>query len=165
MRWAVAVLLAGVLVAFVPALLAGDRFIVQRFDGEAWLLGGRTGADGLARLPLPEWRGMALIPAGRGRSSLLTIARNELPWAVSVATLLVAPLLFVWWRRSAIGFGRTAGATTSVAAAGAVCAHVLTRSVDEHVSLDPMWWTTFPAGAALMAIAFLVAPAPRVRDE
>jgi hypothetical protein len=67
---------------------------------------------------------------------------------------------------AAIAFGRVTGVACCVAASSAVCAFALTVAPGPlDVAMDSWGWIALPAGGLLMAAAFLVAPAPRVRDE
>ena len=169
-RCAVALLLVGLVVAFVPGLAAGDLFLPSPFPEFDVIIrsigtdrsvgtnhygfGGVTTARVLVGAPVTTWPPTSLIGWVRADGS----------WAASAVSLLVAPLLFLWWRRSAIGFGRVAGIVCCLAASSVVCLMVLTNPVREIA--PPGWiWRTVPLGGALMAAAFLVAPAPRVRDE
>jgi hypothetical protein len=158
MRWAVALLVAGVVVAFVPGLAAGERFLYP--SPPLVHLGPR---------PRPPFLiSSGLVPDGLivkfPPTSLVELVRTDAAWAIAAATLLASPLLFLWWRSSAIGFGRVAGVACCVAAAAAACVLVINRWEFEY--FKPGWiWMSVPLGAALMAAAFLVAPAPRVRDE
>jgi hypothetical protein len=171
--WAVALVLLGFLVAFVPGLLSGDEFVPRRPTSTDWYsrpLSNTSFAatpaetshagSGVARTFVIRSLTIVIDPP----TSLVGLATTDLSWAVAAATLLVAPLLFLWWRRSATGFGRAAGVASCFAAAGAVCALVLTRPDCEVVSPAAIWCMV-PLGGALMGAAFLLAPAPRVRDE
>ena len=163
-RWAVALLVLGVFAAFVPGLVAGDRFVSLEYDRTAMqetvLLWDRVQpAPGSHDVFVPV---EVIIPDGV--TSLTGIASRDAAWAIGIVTLLFAPFLFVWWRRSAVGFGRVAGAVCCAAAGCEFSALVLTRLRDDCWSVGGIWWTV-PLGAALMGAAFLVAPAPRRRDD
>src|SRR5262245_43085643 len=172
-RWAVALLVLGLVVALVPGLGSGDHFLPSVFTDVQWdsavpSVGGATftlaGLNHFGfRIESSASLAFDTFPADPS-TSFAGLVTTDLAWSVAAATLLVAPLLFVWWRRSAAGFVRIAGIAACVAATGAVCALVLTRRDREYLDLYSAW-ITVPAGAALMAAAFLVAPAPRVRDE
>jgi hypothetical protein len=158
MRWAIAMLVAGVVVAFVPAIAAGERFL----DPYSPLVS----LGPWHRPPFNIHSG--LIPDGLivkfPPPSLVELVQTDAAWAIAAATLLASPMLFLWWRRSAIGFGRVTGVACCVAAAAAACVLVIHRWDSGYVK--PGWiWTAVPLGGALMAASFLVAPAPQVRDE
>jgi hypothetical protein len=163
-RWAVALLLLGFLVAFVPGLAAGDDFVVVTSEWNVIEKGSRHDDHVSAPIVLHFYvrtDGTVLrVPP----TSYCDLVGDDLSWATSAATLLVAPLLFLWWRRSALRFGRGAGIACCVVASAAISALVLTRADLEYMSLA--WtWGTVPLGGALMVAAFLVAPAPRPRDD
>jgi hypothetical protein len=173
-RLGVVLLLLGLVVAFVPGLAAGDRFLSVRWhfvvlDSPSE----RADAADLRRTRIaPAGVYSSGGPAGTAGeiewpgSSLTNFVSNDTRWALAAATLLTVPLLFAWWRRSAAGFIRNAGFACSLAAAVAACAMALThpappRNVFFEVatSRSGLWWTV-PFGAALMAAAFAVAPTP-----
>jgi hypothetical protein len=165
-QWAVALLLLGSAVAFVPGLAAGDAFMRTQWT---------TANGSLPPFTTAKWTTTTPVTFGgrpfRIRSlsfviddSLTALVRNDPSWAASIATLVFAPFLFLWWRRSAIGFGRVAGVAACVAAATAVCG-IVQLSAGREIA-EPKWvWATVAIGGALMAAAFLVAPTPRPRDD
>ena len=163
---AIALLLLGVFVAFLPAIVAGDEFLRPEVD-PAWV------ASWMQHASITEVRGSGGMRAvvetnvpiflPSGPTSLVGLATTDVSWAVVVVSLLVAPGLFVAWRRSAITFGRVAGVACCVAATTAVCA-IVQGQRDESLLFGARWCTV-PIGGALMAAAFLVAPPPRRRDE
>jgi hypothetical protein len=171
-RWAVTLLLLGLVVAFVPGLAAGDRSVpTSSGTWDVAVFGVASGTHSFAPVGSNHFglrsaaeRTTTIVDDSYPLASLSELVRGSVAWAVSAATLLLAPLLFLWWRRSATGFGRAAGVASCFAAAGAVCALVLTRPDCEFVSPAAIWCFV-PLGGALMAAAFLVAPPPRVRDE
>jgi hypothetical protein len=141
-------------VAFVPGLVAGERFLL---GAERYVIDCRT-VSGYSALRV--YRSLR----GARSFSLPDLVRADASWTVAIATLAVAPALFLWWRRSPARFLRGAGVACCVAASAAVCTLALTRPYGEIGPLS--WiWCTVPLGGALMAAAFLVAPAPQVRDE
>ena len=187
-RWrvglAVALLLVGLLGAVIPALAAGTAFLPDervyqvdgskaipmsfaksaptpvecRFTGETYSVG-----------PTPG--GMTIN--GRGRVTLSIIAPwtsadwlvlHDARWTSVAAAFAIAPLLFLWWRRAAWSFGRVAGIACCAAGGVSVCAIVLLGRDEGSRVVGGTWWTV-PLGAAVMLAAFVVAPAPRVRDE
>jgi hypothetical protein len=152
-RWAVALLLLGFVVAFVPGLAAGDWFLSPDKVKLELLGAGKYPNVGAYW----TYRGV-IVP------SLIELVRYETGWAVAIGTLLGAPPLFVWWRRSAAAFVRATGALCCAAASLAVCLLALTHPLME--GLTRSWiWCAVPLGGALMAAAFLVAPPPRPRDD
>jgi hypothetical protein len=153
-RWAVALLLTGLAVAFVPALATGEEFLES-----PWVVDLDPGPASLSRFSMHT-----VLPGTFPPTALSELICTDPAWAVAIATLLTSPLLFLWWRVSAIGFGRVAGIACCVAAAAAACALVLTRP-DREFGSPGRLWTTVPIGAVLMAIAFLVAPPPRRGDD
>jgi len=168
-RWAVALLLTGLAVAFVPALLARDEFVTLNYPLEP-----------LSSLDhLQPWRTMVIPPSTRTvlldghafqiRSlivdwSLLDLVLADPAWAISLATLLCAPLVFGWWRHSAASFVRLAGIACSAAPSAAVCALVLSRW-PSFGGQENCTWAVIPLGGGVMAAAFLVAPPPLRRDD
>src|SRR5262245_2447209 len=162
--WTVAMLVLGLLVALVPPLAAGDDFIYPQPEM------GRIGAE-LVRADFGKRRTFRDIHVRDDGSyvlmpprALAELVQYRGSWAAAAATLLAGPLLFLWWRRSAIGFGRVAGVACCVAASGAVCAVVLTHPAREFASAG--WaWCFVPLGGAMMAAAFVAAPAPLRRDD
>jgi len=174
-RWAVALLLLGLVVALVPGLVAGDEFLGAEINGD-WDVSIRGVANGTFTFVGPGTNHAGF--GGRPTHTVLTTdafrtpladslvdsVRTDLSWAGSLASLIVAPLLFLWWRRSAIRFGRIVGAACCVATSTVVCVTLLTHPMYEFATLGRVWLTV-PLGGALMAAAFVVAPAPRVRHE
>lgn len=177
---AVALLVIGLLVAFVPALVAGDRFLLDPYQASiaAWDQAIPSSANatltygtvGTSHYGFGGTSSEASVSADTfvvnfgPPTSLSDLVSSDIAWAIPAATLLLVPGLFLWWRRSAVTFGRIAGAASAIAASSVVCALVLTRDWNEFV--PPGWiWVSVPLGGALMAAAFVVAPAPRVRDE
>jgi MFS superfamily sulfate permease-like transporter len=165
-RWAVALLLVGFVGAFVPGLVAGERFVCSdpKWDHFNYFIEDMSDATDplVGGTSHPAFGNLVLVPSPP--KSLLDLVQTDPSWAVAAATLLIAALLFLWWRRTSTSFVRVAGIACGMAASAAVCALVLTRPDREFLSLGWIWGTV-PAGGALMAAAFLVAPAPRVRDE
>lgn len=168
-RLAVALLLLGLVVAFVPGLIAGDEFLWSTATRKVLFTNGKV-----VRTYVVDFATATPGPSGPTRivglsfliypTSLVELATTDIAWASSLVALGVAAGLFVWWRRTAIGFGRVVGIGSCAAAAVAVCALVLSRFDHEYVS--PGWtWRTVPLGAALMAAAFVTAPAPPRRDD
>jgi hypothetical protein len=157
MRWAVALLVVGVVVAFAPGLAADMAFLrvvhIWHVDGRGeWIE-----LVGLTRFDRTRVDGSEL------GTSALDLVRTEVAWAAIAASLGVVSLLFGWWRRDGFPFARWAGVGCSMAAAVSVIALVASmRGLSDVPSGN--WWTV-PLGGALMAAAFVVAPAPRVRDE
>jgi len=189
-RWAVALLLVGLLGAVVPALVAGPRFLSSASvyplaDGRVIVIAGFAGRGGPGPwVPIhyqvtgdrvsAEVEGGVLTIRARGTitvtsspsawTSAADLVTHEPGWTAAAVAIALTPLLFVWWRRSGAGVPRATGIACCVAASAAVCAFVLTRPANDVVS--PGWvWCTVPAGAALMVAAFAVAPPPRMRDE
>jgi hypothetical protein len=187
-RWAIVLLLIGLLAAVVPALVAGSRSrtvvylfrtgngstppraIVMTTDSPTPEIYRVTGDDlsvdtndGVVRI-----RGsanLALTTTGMPPwTSVVDLVQHDAGWAAAAASIALAPLLFLWWRRAATAFVRVAGIACCAAAGVSVCALVLFRA-DGAPPVDGDTWWTVPLGAALMTAAFLVAPAPRVRDE
>lgn len=155
-RMAVALLVVGLFVAFVPALAAGEDFLpvvqIPVWDDE-----GRS-----------QWVQVA-TRHHMGRTwylspwtSATTMVRSDAAWAAIAISLVLVPALFAWWRGAGFRVARTAGLVCAVAASASVVALVMSMQLS-HV-LAGVWWTV-PAGGALMAVAFVVAPAPRRRDE
>lgn len=160
MRWAVALLVLGLVVAIVPSVVSGVRFVRAVI---VWSIPATSG----------QWRGrwrdvcdehgfhpFGPFPEG---TSAIDLIRSDTAWAVVAAALALVPLLFGWWRRADVGFARTAGITCAVAASASVVALVASIPDQSHLPVG-VWWTV-PLGGALMAAAFVVAPAPRRRDE
>ena len=161
-RWAVALLLVGLVVAFVPGLAAGDRFVrVRRVTIYATLQGPAESEhwvdEGDA---LWAWEFDNAWPEG---TSACDLVRTDLGWAFVAGALAGAPALFLWWRRASLALARATGIACAIAAA--VSATALATSLLHPWKLPPGIWWTVPVGAAVMAAAFLVAPAPQVRDE
>lgn len=164
MRVAVAVMVVGAVVAFAPGLAAGDRFVSvmpiwfnpsrwdDRKDGLVW-----TEISGRFDFSWPH-----RFEPLRGTSAV-DLARLDSSWTIVAATLALVPALFVWWRRANFAFARAAGVACAVVASAAVV--VLVKSMPGLSKLPGGAWWTVPVGGALMAAAFVVAPAPRVRDE
>ena len=177
-RCAVAVLLIGLVVAFVPGLAAEQHFVravetfacLQPGPGSPtyrWVeldapdeQGGRA-----STAPVYTWNGIQpvqLVPIWG--TSALELVRRELGWAAAAATLAIIPLLFACWRFGNASFGRSAGVACAAVACISVCV-LVGRMTDSSRLLPGGFWWTVPVGGALMAAAFLVAPPPRPRDD
>lgn len=186
-RIAVVLLLLGVVVAFVPGLMAGSSFRPC-----AWI------ASGSINLPLAPLQpmsggatpqsyvitgddvklsgsgstfsvrasgGVVIFGLPIGRSTLCDLVAFEPGWTAAAAALLAMAPLYLWWRRGGLPFARFIGFAACVASAAAVCVFVLVPRSTHEQSVGGIWWT-MPLGALLMAAAFLVAPAPvRSRED
>jgi hypothetical protein len=150
-RVAVALLLIGLVAAFVPGLAAGSGF---RPCGWISISQGSVTSDCVVIVRRPI-----------GRSTLCDLVAFEPGWTAAAAALLAMAPLYVWWRRSGVPFARVVGVAACVAAAAAVCVFVLVPESDHEQAIGGCWWT-MPLGGLLMAAAFCVAPAPaRARDD
>jgi hypothetical protein len=168
-RWAVALLLIGLGVAFVPALAGGRAFVhaipgiffirpygeMHRVSEWIEIADSATESD-FAKCgnELSPWLG----------TSATALVQSDLGWAAAAASLAIAPLLFAWWRFGGPSFSRLAGVVCAVVASVSVCVLVGRMTDTSRLFPDGTWWTV-PAGGALMAASFVVAPAPRRRDE
>ena len=155
MRVAVAVLVIGLVVAFVPGLIAGEEFLRAV---RVWFADGHDEWLGSVYLFTHERR----MPRCPGTSAEYLV-RVDGGWAAVAISLALAPFLFGWWRLAGAGFLRIAGTGCAVAAGASAFAFVASMRGVSNLP-DGVWWTV-PLGGALMAAAFLVAPPPRVRDE
>jgi hypothetical protein len=90
-------------------------------------------------------------------SGLPELARTQPGWGSVAAALVLVPLWFLWWRRSAMSFARGIGVLASAATAAALV--TLTWDAAAFCAAHVM----VAAPAAYLA-AFVVAPPPRVRD-
>jgi hypothetical protein len=187
-RWAVALLLLGLLGAAIPPLVAGSgsRTVVYLFT---------TGNRPTAASPVVlttdlqpsevlrvtgddvfvDTKGGVLNVRGGAQftittsgvprwTSVVDLVQHDAGWAAAAVSIALAPFLFLWWRRSATTFVRVAGIACCAAAGLSVCALVL-FGPDGAPPADARTWWTVPVGAALMAAAFLVAPPPSRRDD
>ena len=181
-RWAVAVLLLGLVVALVPGLAAGEGFVRAvdfrihlslpqpgEFVSDGWVeVAGPNEAGGSFSFETTPYSStkpppnVTLVQICGTRAS--TLVRDELSWTAAAAALAIAPLLFAWWRFGNPSFGRTAGVACAVVASLTVCV-LVSRMADTSWTFPAGVWWTVPAGGALMAAAFVVAPTPRRRDE
>ena len=188
----VVLLLFGLLVTVVPGLAAGDAFhpglpggvIVTRVVPAQASATAPPSGDRSFRVSLPlvtadgETRvrqgGPAIAlnqtlaftftfgpPPG---SSLTDLVLHEPGWTAAALGLVLAPLVFVWWRRRGVPFARVVGIACSLAAGAAVGALVFESRARFSDAEGGVWWT-LPLGAALMGAAFLVAPAPERRGD
>jgi hypothetical protein len=163
------VLVLGAVLAFVPAL-AGGRAFVHAIPGIFF-----TRPSGEMRR-VSEWIEIAdsatetdFAKCDIELSPLLgtsatALVQGDLGWAAAAASLAIAPLLFAWWRLGGPSFSRLAGVVCAVVASVSVCVLVGRMTDTSRLFPDGTWWTV-PAGGALMAASFLVAPAPRRCDE
>src|SRR5262245_32065840 len=114
-RCAVALLLLGLALAFVPALAAGDRFVrVRRVaiyaplqgpaETEQWVEEGDA---------LWAWEFDSAWPDG---TSACDLVRSDLGWAFVAGALVGAPVLFLWWRHANFALARAGGIACAVAA-------------------------------------------------
>ncbi len=181
-RVALALLLIGLFIAFVPGLAAGNGFMPRAWvssgsiqialpmaSGQSQRFATATGDE----LTIDTTGGVLTI---RGKtsinltgswfapSSLTDLALAEPGWAAAVAALLAMAPLYAWWRRGSLSFGRVLGAATGVVAAAAVCAMAIDSAHDLSTVTSGEWWTV-PLGALLMGAAFVVAPEPVRRSE
>ena len=153
-RRSAALLLLGLFVAIVPGLLAGHEFLADQHVKSEFSPGGSWYSD----------RDFYFLMRGELPPSLFDLMRFEHAWTVAMATLALAPGVFLWWRWSGARFARVVGAACCAVACLAVCALAFTHP---YFGNDNRGWTwcAVPVGGALMAAAFLAAPTPRVRDE
>lgn len=159
-RCAIALLVVGLVVAFMPALAAGKRSVR--------LVEAYSSVDSLPtrtcwiELPAP---GSLSCPPGIDicGTSAMALVRSDFAWAAVAISLAVVPLLFGWSRLAGVGFGRFAGLACAVVASTSALTLVASMRGPSDLP-DGVWWTV-PMGGVLMAAAFLVAPPPRVRDE
>jgi hypothetical protein len=184
-RWAVALLIIGLLGAVVPALAAGSGFLpiehIYRVEGSRLIPLSSPGSAGPAPMECrisgdvlaTGVNAAGLTVRGSGEAKIMYIApwtsavylvQHDAGWAAAAAAIALAPLLFLWWRRAAVSFVRVAGLACCVAAGASVCAIVLLGQDEGSHVVGGTWWTV-PVGAAVMAAAFLVAPTPRRRDD
>lgn len=89
---------------------------------------------------------------------LAQLIGDEPRWALPIATLVVLPLWFVWWRRTAVSFGRVAGVALSLIVGFAMWIFMLTD--------DSIRWSQFVVISLTWAVAafvraFSIAPDPR----
>src|SRR5262245_17053887 len=145
-RWAIALLLLGLLGAVVPALVSGPRFLSSAAvylldDGRTVVIPALT-ARAAAGRPAPMFfkvtgdRVSANVDGGvltfTGGSTLTftsgpsawtsaaDLVTHEPGWTAAAAAIALTPFLFLWWRRSAAGVARATGIACCVAASAAV---------------------------------------------
>ena len=180
-RFAVLLLLLGVVAAFVPGLAAGNGFRPCGWISKGTFLipkppvsgsgayritgdGARVGGDARAIVVTGNAQ-ITYTGVGSGRARLCDLVAYEPGWTAAAAALIAMAPLYLWWRRGGLAFARVAGIAACIAAAAAVCVFVLVPRTLFEESIGGIWWT-MPLGALLMAAAFLVAPAPvRSRDD
>jgi hypothetical protein len=89
--------------------------------------------------------------------TLFGLARREPAWAATVAAIVLNPLWFVMWRRTALPAGRGIGVVWSLSVTAAVIALGASRKVAPGMELHGSWPSLTAAGVFL-ALAFVVAP-------
>jgi hypothetical protein len=111
------------------------------------------------------------IVAMSSTKSLGALVSGDPFWYFAFGTLAAALAWFVWWRRSAMAYGRVLGVAASLAGAAAVRVAVGRSFVAPASPPDSTWTTTFGgtfwllvAAGVCLALAFLVAPPPRDPD-
>ena len=190
-RLGVVLLLLGLLVTVVPGLAAGDAFrpgvpgavvVTPVVPAQSSATAPPSGAvcfrtvaaDRTVRVRMVRQDGTA-IALNQGvvftfsigpppRSSLTDLVLHEAGWTAAALGLVVAPFLFVWWRRRGVPFARVVGIACSLAAGAAVGALVFESRARFSDAAGGVGWT-MPLGAALMGAAFVVAPAPERRGD
>jgi len=124
-------------------------------------------------LPLGVTGGAFLNVSGEARTSrpylwlhvevdLRDLLLRDAGWTLTTASLVLLPLWYWFWRRSAMQWARGIGVAWAATAALAVCANAFWSFDADTVRVDlptGLLWLHVMAGACF-AVAFFIAPAP-----
>ena len=137
----VALVVHALLVAAATAFLAGRSFIRVEDDPP------KQTYDMSAR---------GYVTTSRWWHTAVEMVRQRPTWAVLAASMMLAALWYLWWRRTRVPFGRGVGVVLSLATTTGFALQFRTAWGGGLV----LW--TF--SALLLAAAFLVAPEPQDRE-
>jgi hypothetical protein len=144
LRVAIVALVSGVLATLLPAGVTGGAYVQREIAWEQ-----RMSDRWIVRSSEVE------------RLDFRDLVRSEPAWAVVLASFVVLPLWFWFWRRSAMYGGRALGVGWSLAAAGGVYGLAQFVAGDAVRGVPSgLFWSHVAAGLCFAA-AFAAAPRPR----